>query len=140
MEKAELGKITDSAISDLKTATQSLETTATILKALRQEPITYPEQTFYLISTATTRLGIVVLLLFLVQILVPLYRYNTKLAAFYDARADALNLVSDDPSGFEQIVNILSPDTVDFGKSPAAPTQQAFEFAKEVVTSQRKNS
>jgi hypothetical protein len=49
-----------------------------------------------LIQTNITRFGTLVLLIFLVSILIPLYRYNARLAAFYRARADTLNS-GDDP-------------------------------------------
>jgi hypothetical protein len=45
-------------------------------------------------SQFATRVSMVALALFLVQILVTMFRYYTRLAAFYDARADALVLVS----------------------------------------------
>jgi len=91
-----------------------------------------------IISTMATRIGTIVLLLFLVQILVPLYRYNTKLASYYDARADALTLIDlSNDTDLEKLTSIISPDTLDFSKPPASPTQQAIELAKEILTSQR---
>jgi hypothetical protein len=74
-----------------------------------------------------------VLLLFLVQILVPLYRYNIRLAAFYDARADAITLVENRPSEqLETLVSLLSAEAIDFGKSPVSPTQQALELVRDM--------
>jgi hypothetical protein len=51
------------------------------------EPLQFDRtQVPVLISAIVTRIGSIVLLLFLVKILVPLYRYNTKLSAYYDAQ------------------------------------------------------
>ncbi len=93
---------------------------------------------FQLISTVVTRFGVVILLLFLVKILVPLYKYNTKLSAFYDARADAVELftikneeINED--SLEIIMRILSPDGVDWGNSPNTPTDKTIDLAKSIV-------
>jgi hypothetical protein len=118
-------------------------------------------QIFVLVSAFATRVGAVVLLLFLVQILVPLYRYNMKLSSYYDARADALTIISTSHSEgaawsngadgavgpvpartsvdtLERLVAALSPDGIDFGKAPTPPSEHALRFAKDVITSQRK--
>jgi hypothetical protein len=112
-----------------------------------------------LVSAFATRVGAVVLLLFLVQILVPLYRYNMKLSSYYDARADALAILcasraegvaedngADDAHApvrtsvdtVERLVAALSPDSIDFGKAPATPSEHVVTFAKDVLASQRK--
>jgi hypothetical protein len=138
-ERTDIENVKKPNVSELQTIAGNLEATALIIKSINEQPIPERNQTSFLISTVTTRVGIVVLLLFLVQILVPLYRYNTKLAGFYDARADALELVDNDNSdGLDRLVTILSPDTLDFGKAPATPTQQALDAAKEVIASQKK--
>ncbi len=88
----------------------------------------------YLVSTVTTRVGSVLILLFLVQILVSLYRYNIRLAAYYDARADGLELVTTGSSEqIESIVRALSPESIDFGKSPMSPATHAVDLAKEIL-------
>jgi hypothetical protein len=78
-----------------------------------------------LIQTSVTRFGVVLILVFLVQILVSLYRYNMRLAAFYFARADGLVLLSRMPSNLGTLVNIVSPDKIDFGKPPKTPAEEA---------------
>lgn len=86
------------------------------------------------ISTLSLRIGSVFVLLFLVQILISFYRYNTRLANYYDARADVLQLISPSPEiKFETLVSALSPDVMDFGKMPATPTEQVLDLAKEVA-------
>jgi hypothetical protein len=71
------------------------------------------------------------LILFLVQILITLYRYSTRVSAFYEARADALQLASEvDALSLKELVDALSADKVDFGKAPVPSSQMAFETIK----------
>lgn len=132
--EAKAGKITEAGIKDLKESTVHLEVVASLIKQMDERPpVMYPQQTYFLVSTVTTRVGIIVLLLFLVQILVPLYRYNIRLAAFYDSRADAITLVENRPSEqLETLVSLLSAEAIDFGKSPVPPTQQALELVRDM--------
>lgn len=95
-------------------------------------------ETFQLISTIATRISIVILLLFLVKILLPLYRYNIKLSAYFDARADALEIfrlknIEIDENLLEKLTNNLSPDNVEWGNSPSTPTEQAVDLAKALI-------
>jgi len=90
-----------------------------------------------LISSTTQRVGIIVLLIFLLQILVPTYRYNHRLAAYYSARADALEIlfISDNKlsdNKLDTLVAILSPD-LDFGKTVKSPADHALEAIKETM-------
>jgi hypothetical protein len=78
-----------------------------------------------LIQTSVTRFGVVLILVFLVQILVSLYRYNMKLSAFYFGRADALVLFGRLPNTLRALVDIISPDKLDFGKPPRTPAEEA---------------
>jgi hypothetical protein len=85
------------------------------------------------LTTQAIRITAVMFALFLVQFLISLYRYNIRLAGFYDARADALLLA--DQSSFpwimssveeiDQIMRTLSPEAVDFGKTPRSALDQA---------------
>jgi hypothetical protein len=78
------------------------------------------------------------MLVFLVQILVSLYRYNMKLAAFYDSRADALEATQ--PTGdFATLVNLLSTQHIAFDKEPTAPTEQLATLLKQVAESSGKS-
>ena len=101
-------------------------------------PVSREAQTSTLISAIVTRTGSIVLLLFLVQILVPLYRYNLKLAAYYDARGDALEIWNERDGGsleeLEGLVGVLSPDTISFGHQPISPIEQAVDLAKHIVS------
>jgi len=92
-------------------------------------------------STNSIRIGILVSVLFLVQILVSLSRYNTRLAGFYSARADALAILvpnssfrdSIDMETMERLTQLLSPDWLDFGKNPTSAAMQAVETLRSRV-------
>ena len=91
--------------------------------------------------SALSRLAVLGLVVYLVQILVNLYRYNMRLSAFYDARADALVLLTvsgNAPKAIRDgsITHLavgLSPEALDFGQSPQTPIQSALDLAKEVI-------
>jgi hypothetical protein len=86
------------------------------------------------IASLATRVGAVFLLVFLVQILVSLYRYNIRLASYYDARADALQL-SNRSAGeeFAKLVLVLSPENLEFGRS-RYPTSEIAKFLKDFAS------
>lgn len=80
-----------------------------------------------LLQTSVTRFGVVLIMVFLVQILVNLYRYNMRLSAFYFGRGDALVLLNNgaEDLNLRTLVELISPDKFDFGKSPRTPAQEA---------------
>ncbi len=87
-----------------------------------------------IVSTITTRVGIIFLLIFLIQILVSLYRYNTKLLAFYNGQADLLSMLPVSESlDFEKLSKITSTESLDFVKREKAPADYALELAKKVI-------
>lgn len=93
------------------------------------------------------RIGIVLLLIFLVQHLVALVRYNLRLAAFYHARADAILMSEDKPlphsesiDELEQIMRCLSPDNVDFGRQPKTVAGETMRLAQFVMRGRKGNS
>jgi hypothetical protein len=90
------------------------------------------------LSTIVTRIGSVFILLFLVQIFVSLYRYNVRLSAYYNARADALELLGNIDGTLQALVNAFSPDVVDFGRMPKTPIEQGLLLAKEIAKGAQK--
>ena len=68
------------------------------------------------------RIVALIVLLFLVQILVRLHQYSLRLAAFWDARADAVLLARSfayhSAETFDDLVVALAPDAYDFKPSP----------------------
>ena len=78
-----------------------------------------------------------VLILFLLATLGGLYRYNLRLAGFYHARADALELLGEgkgatDADILDRLGTALAADKVEFGKGNT-PSDQATELAKAVM-------
>lgn len=62
-----------------------------------------------------TRFGMVGVVVALVLVLGQLYKYNVRLAAHYDARADVIEIVrNDDIEKLVQGVEMFSPDALDF--------------------------
>ena len=92
----------------------------------------------WLLATTVTRIGSVLILLFLVQIFVTLYRYNVRLSAYYNARADSLELLGHIDGDLRTLVNAFSPDAVDFGKLPRTPVEHALPLAKEIARGSQK--
>jgi hypothetical protein len=78
-----------------------------------------------LVATTLTRISVLLILVFLVQILVGLYRYSLRLAAFYDARSDALVLRKTGDEDFVKWTTALTPRDIDFGRNATTPSQHA---------------
>jgi hypothetical protein len=114
--------------TQVETEIQQLRSEIAVLASQVQEKATPID-----VSTLATRLGSVLILLFLVQILVTLYRYTIRVAAFYDGRADAIlfaSLASTNLS-FMDAGTFFTPTNVDFGKVPRSPAEHALELVKE---------
>ena len=62
------------------------------------------------------------IMFFLVQVLVRLYQYSLRLAAFWESRSDAILLAPSFADGkartFEELVSAISPDSYDFKPGP----------------------
>ncbi len=71
------------------------------------------------IPDLTIRLGIVVLLLYLTGVCLNTYRYTLAMAAFYEARADSLDLVTADSLSSPSVVDRLSTIVKDFSPTAA---------------------
>jgi hypothetical protein len=84
-----------------------------------------------IIQTNVTRFGTIIMITFLVSILTPLYRYNIRLATYYDARADVIGLFGTKLKsvGFLQLSAALTP-SFDFGKTPSTPVEQIIELVR----------
>ena len=87
-----------------------------------------------LISTNLIRFGGIGVTLFMIGILIPMYRYNTRLSTFYLARADALLLCKDGREvDFEMLCTLLTP-THAFEKEPATPIAALSKLAQGGLT------
>ena len=83
-----------------------------------------------LIASGITRFGILFMMIFIMQVLINLYRYTMRLSAYYLSQADAFLLAHDDNEALERIVPLLSPAQVDFGKPPNTPLEQLGKLAE----------
>ena len=89
-----------------------------------------------LLATGITRFGVLIIAIYLVQILINLYRYNTRAAAYYLAHADSLLLAELDPEVTKLRHASLFPD-FGYGRMPRSPLHgvsglgAAFDRAKE---------
>lgn len=73
------------------------------------------------VSSIIVRTTLVILIIFGLQIGLSFYRYNTRLTVFYEARADALEIMHDSEElSLEQIVEFVSAEKLGFAlpKSP----------------------
>lgn len=75
-----------------------------------------------LIASGVTRFGVLLVVIYLVQILVRIHRYNLRLADFLDARAGALILAGDNLDNLGAWKDQLASDEIDFGKAPVPPS------------------
>ncbi len=82
-----------------------------------------PSDVSLLIASGATRFGILLVVIFLVQILVGVYRYSLRLSAFYAGRADALVTVLDRKTDLGAWGAEFLPGDIDFGRQPRTPAQ-----------------
>lgn len=83
------------------------------------------------LAQIATRLAVIGLLIYLVQIVVNRYRYLQRLGGFYQARAQAFRLLAASPDAallqgvtLADVTAMLSPDAIGFDKSAEPPTGQ----------------
>lgn len=96
-------------------------------------------ETIASIFTLTERIGTIVILLIMVHYLMSLARYNLRLAAFYQARRDTIHLNEmeelprpEDVDDLGRMMEALSPDGLDFGRSPKTAVDLAMQFARTI--------
>lgn len=78
----------------------------------------------FLIAASVTRISVIVIIVFLIQILIGLYRYNVRFATFYGSRKDLLLISGGDLKKSQQAKMIFTPDQVDFGRVPKPMIQE----------------
>jgi len=96
--------------------------------------------TLDLARTSLVRFGGVAVTLFLISVLIPIYRYNVRLSSFYLARADTLLLARDTRvDDFSEMINLLTP-THAFEKEPQTPIDSVSSFIKDAAGIAKKAS
>ena len=85
------------------------------------------------IATNSTRLAIILLIVFLVRILLNQHRYYKRLSVFYSSRSDvlrcldSLKLSADERKG---VLAILLPDAIEMGTAPDLDYSKRLDFMK----------
>lgn len=104
---------------------------------LQSETFVLETVKFRFYSTALTRVGAVLMLIFLAGFLINVYRYTFRLSASYDSRADALILLWHVPEGQrwasgEAARKFMSVDDHSFDRVKS-PSKEVLEMAKALV-------
>jgi hypothetical protein len=108
------------------------------LPAAQQKQLTTNLDTIELVRTSLVRFGGVAVMLFLISLLTPIYRYNVRLGTFYQARADTLLLSRDvHVQNFPEITRLFTP-AYGFEKEPTTPVDSIASFVKEAGGIMRK--
>lgn len=124
-----LDQLIPDKIEDRKRLKTRYDAVATILTTAESTDIlttgtTQAQTTEALIASAVTRFGVIVVLMFLAQALINLYRYALRLSAFYRSRAFMMVLTDGDPSKLQEAAKTLSADHVSLGKEPKSPINE----------------
>jgi hypothetical protein len=94
--------------------------------------------TIELVRTSLVRFGGIAVILFLISLLTPIYRYNVRLGTFYQARADILLLSRDTHvPNFPEMIRMFTP-VYGFDQEPKTPVDSIASFAKEAAGIARK--
>jgi predicted PurR-regulated permease PerM len=89
-------------------------------------------QTRFFISLFVTRLTVVLVLLFITNFFINLFRYAVRLAAFLDSRADVLRGLGTVTLTMAELQTLLANDRIDF-HGPRSPDKQAVDLAKSLL-------
>lgn len=73
------------------------------------------------LKSSVTRLGVLLIIVFLVQILLSVFRYCTRIAAFYHSRSDAMVLIGQSSDDIHHKSRLLNPEKIGFGGHPESP-------------------
>jgi hypothetical protein len=91
-----------------------------------------PSSVLLAVQTNITRFGSLIIISVLVGLFFSLYKYDTKLAVFYSARADVFRLIASNAGcglAVDALAVVLTPQ-VDFGKVPTTPAEQVIEMVR----------
>src|SRR5262249_16757744 len=89
----------------------------------------------YIVATAITRVGVVLIIVYLVQILMGLYRYNMRLTTYYNSKRDLLKIWDGDLESLKRLDDTLGPPKFDFGKEPKHPLEDILKAAGSKMSS-----
>jgi len=90
------------------------------------------------ITRSVATAGAIGIAIMLIQIFVNAMRYYARLAETYSAQADALRASGGNPALAIALIDSLSPDKIDFGKTPSSLYEKAFDAIGSVAKSRAK--
>lgn len=124
----EAQRVVDQTNLELELAQQRA---AAALPAAQIKQVATSLDTIELVRTSLVRFGGVAVILFLISLLTPIYRYNVRLATFYQARADTLLLSRDTHvDDFSEMTRLMTP-TYGFDKEPRTPVESLASAVKD---------
>ncbi len=95
------------------------------------------------ITDSVTKVGAVLIALYMVQILLSLTRYHFRLADHLTIVAESIKHSDSDTVKLKEIMDLMGVNHIDFGKSPETPMQNIVELIKElperIATNKRVN-
>jgi hypothetical protein len=87
-----------------------------------------------LLFTAITRFGTGLFTIYAISVLLNVFRYVMRLAAYYDARAQALLLATElgesKAKAFADYAAVLGAEKISFGKEPSTPLESAVDLLR----------
>lgn len=81
-----------------------------------------------LIAVSVTRISALIISLFLIHILINLFRYHVRLSNYY--RGKAISLYGSDGKEAKDLLSALSPESIDFSMTPSLPYEKVLDIAK----------
>jgi hypothetical protein len=96
--------------------------------------MTMSNEQMQLLYTAITRFGTILFIIYIISVLLHVFRYVMRLAAYHDARAQALllavNLGVSKAKPFADYAAVLAAEKIPFGDEPSTPLESATELLK----------
>ena len=90
-----------------------------------------------IISSAVTRFGLIIVLIFFAQALINLYRYLIQLSSLYWSRAMAIALSNGDLTMIADLSNNFSPQGLSFGRIPKATVDDVVKILEKIQVSKK---
>ncbi|ELB2899456.1 hypothetical protein QNE73_004530 [Vibrio alginolyticus] len=84
------------------------------------------------ITDSFTKVGAVIISVYLVQIMLSVMRYHFRLADHIDTVLESLIISKGDLEKLERTSNIIGVSHIDFGKAPQTPTDKVTQVLKEL--------
>ena len=123
--------------SELRVSTSEIEGSVSRLRRLSsrfEKDGTEPDKAVAayaeILSIGITRIGAVLLFVYMIQILVGFFRYFTRLETYYSARLASYNAFDTTAETQNPFLELLHPEEITFGKDPDFPASRLVEILK----------